>query len=232
MQRTEAYAGCMSCTVRAKSFCGAIPVRGLDSLAQSRRVIRFDRRQMIICEGAPAVSLYNVVSGVVKLSRSLSDGRTQIIGFRFPGESFAISNAEKYTTTAEALTFVEVCRFSRSRLKRLTQQFPPVQTKLLEMSYQHLTTAEDQIFLLGRKTAREKVASFLLRYGGKFDPGRTDKDWRFPVTRTEIADFLGLTTETVSRVLASLARENLITVGLSRSVRLLNIDVLRRVAGN
>lgn len=232
MQRAEAYAACMACTVRAKSFCGAIPVRNLDSLAQSRRLVRFDRRQTIVCEGTPAVSLYNIVSGVVKLYRSLSDGRTQIIGFRFPGESFAIPDTEKYTTTAEALTFVEVCRFSRSRLKRFSQQFPQVQAKLLEMSHRYLTTAEDQIFLLGRKTAREKVASFLLRYGGKFDPGRTDKDWRFPMTRTEIADFLGLTTETVSRVLASLARENLITVGLSHSVRLLNVDVLRRIAGN
>jgi len=234
MQHAEPYAACTECPVRTKSFCGAIPVRGLDSLAGSRRLVRFDRRQTIAREGDPAASFFNIVSGVVKLCRSLADGRTQIIGFRFPGDFFAISDTETYTTTVEALTFVEVCKFPRSRLKRLTQQFPHTQTRLLEMSFSHLAASEDQIFLLGRKTAKEKLASFLLRYGEKFERGMTDKSGQInlPMTRTEIADFLGLTTETVSRVLTSLARENVITVGLSHSVRLLNVDLLRRISGN
>lgn len=226
------YTVCKTCTIRTKSFCGALPVRSLDSLANTRRLVRFERRQTIVCEGATAVSLFNIVSGVVKLYRSLPDGRTQIVGIRLPGEFFAIADGEKYTATAEALTSVVVCRFSRSRLKQLMQQFPQIQAKLLEMSYRHLAAAQDQIFLLGRKTAREKVASFLMRYSGKFDPERMDKYRRVPMTRTEIADFLGLTTETVSRVLTSFAREKLVAIDLSHSVRLLNIDLLRKIAGN
>lgn len=234
MQRAESFAACAACTVRAQSFCGAVPLRGLDILARSRRLVQFDRRQTIVCEGEPAISFFSVVSGIVKLCRSLSDGRTQIIGFRFPGEYFAVSDAEIYSTTAEALTFVEVCRFSRSRLKRLTQMFPQLQTRLLEMSYRYLAASEDQIFLLGRKTAREKIASFLLRFSEKFDRDISIKDRRIslPMTRTEIADFLGLTTETVSRVLTSLARDKVITVDLSHSVRLLNVDLLRHISGN
>jgi CRP/FNR family transcriptional regulator len=220
--------------MREKSFCDTIPVRGLDSLTRSRRLVRFDRRQTIVNEGEPAISFFSIVSGAVKLCRSLSDGRTQIIGFRFPGDFFAIADVETYTTTVEALTFVEVCQFSQPRLKRLMQTFPQVQTRLLEISSQYLAASEDQIFLLGRKTAKEKVASFLLSYSKKFAQESVGDDHRMslPMTRTEIADFLGLTTETVSRVLTALAREKVITVGLSHSVRLLNVDVLQRISGN
>jgi CRP/FNR family transcriptional regulator len=196
--------------------------------------MRFDRRQTIVSEGEPAVSFFSIVSGVVKLCRSLPDGRTQIIGFRFPGEFFAVSDAETHTTTVEALTFVEACQFSRSRLKRLVQAFPQIQARLLEMSHRYLATSEDQIFLLGRKTAREKVASFLLSYSEKFARESVDKDHRMslPMTRTEIADFLGLTTETVSRVLTGLVREKVIAVGLPYSVRLLNVDMLQGISGS
>jgi CRP/FNR family transcriptional regulator len=234
MQHAEPYTDCGACAIRAKSFCGSIPVRGLDSLTRSRRLVRFDRRQTIVTEGEPAISFFSIVSGVVKLCRSLSDGRTQIIGFRFPGDVFAISDAETYTTTVEALTFVEVCQFSRSRLKRLVQAFPQVQTRFLEMSYRYLATLEDQIFLLGRKTAKEKVASFLLSYSEK-----VRHDWihendriNLPMTRTEIADFLGLTPETVSRVLTGLAREKIITVGVSHTLCLLNPGLLQHISGH
>lgn len=234
MQHAEPYAACAECNVREQSFCGAISKRGLDDLAQSRRTESFDRRETIVSEGDPALSFFNIVSGAVKLCRSLPDGRTQIIGFRFPGEVFGISDTETYTTTAEALTMVELCRFPRSRLKCLVQTYPLAQDRLLEMNYRHLVALENQIFLLGRKTAREKVASFLLDYSDKFSCGTDGKGWRMelPVTRAEIADFLGLATETVSRILASLVRERIITIGLSRSVRLLNTDSLRRISGN
>jgi CRP/FNR family transcriptional regulator len=223
----------MTCGIRTKSFCSAIPFRNLGSLARSRRTVRFDRRQTIVSEGEPATSFFSIVSGVVKLCRSLPDGRTQIIGFRFPGEFFAFSDIETYTTTVEALTFVEACRFPRSRARRLMQTFPQVQTRLLEMSYRHLTALEDQIFLLGRKTAKERVASFLLSYSDRFAQETFDRNRRdLPLTRSEIADFLGLTTETVSRVLTGLAHEKVITVSLSHSIRLLNVDLLRRMSGN
>ena len=225
--------GCAECAVRSASFCGAVPNRDLLILARSRQLVHFDRRETIIREGDPAVSFFNVTSGVVKLYRSLSDGRTQIIGFRFPGDFFAVSETKRHTKTAEAVTHVEVCRFSRSWLKRLMSQFPQLQARFLQMSYRDLASWEDQIFLLGRKTAREKIASFLLRYGR--DPRRNEiEKYRhidLPMTRTEIADFLGLTTETVSRVLTRLAREKVITVGTSRSIRLTDIDSLRHISG-
>jgi len=234
MLHAEPYTTCTVCAARAKGFCGAIPLRDLDSLDRSRRLVRFDRRRTIVSEGAPALSFFSIVSGVVKLYRSLPDGRTQIIGFRFPGDFFAISDTETYTTTAEALTVVEACRFSKSRLTRIMQSFPQAQSKILEMCYRYLSESEHHIILLGRKTAKEKVASFLLQYGEQFGREAIQKNHHIcmPMTRGEIADFLGLTTETVSRNLTSLARDNAITIGLPHSIRLLNLDLLRHISGN
>ena len=120
------------------------------------------------------------------------------------------------------------------RIQNELIELPDAGMSVLEMSHRYLATSEDQIFLLGRKTAREKVASFLLSYSEKFARESVDKDHRMslPMTRTEIADFLGLTTETVSRVLMGLVREKVITVGLPHSVRLLNVDMLQGISGN
>ena len=230
----EFETGCRSCSVRAVSVCSAIPNRDLSILARSRHQIQFSRRETIVREGDPMLSFFNITSGVVKLYRSLPDGRTQIIGFRYPGEFFAISAVCRHTSTAEAVTAVEVCRFPKSRLKRLMNSFPQLQAQLLQMSYRHLAQSEDQIFLLGRKTAREKVADFLLRCSRDSNQNQIGKSRyvNLPMTRTEVADFLGLTTETVSRVLTNLVRENIISVGLSRSVSLVDIESLTRISGN
>lgn len=229
----EPEAACAECAVRDASFCSAVPARDLGVLARARQLVRFDRRETIVREGDPAISFFNITSGVVKLYRSLSDGRTQIIGFRFPGQYFAVSETKMHTTTAEAVSCVEACKFSRSRLNRLTYLFPQLQARLLQMSHRQLAASEDQIFLLGRMTAREKIVSFLLKNSRDLDRNRVERCQRIelPMTRAEVADFLGLTTETVSRVLTKLAREKLITVGMSRSIRLIDIDSLRRISG-
>lgn len=234
MRHAEPYVDCTTCAVRADNFCSAVPLRGLGGLVHSRQVERFERRQTIISEGGPASSFFNIVSGVVKLCRSLADGRTQIIGFRFPGEAFGVSDTGTYTATVEALTPVELCRFPKARLNGLMQAFPPVQEKLLEMNYRYMGDYEDQIFLLGRKTARERVASFLLGYGDRFSRGMRgpDRGLGLPVTRAEIADFLGLTTETVSRILTSLVREKIIVIGAARSIHLLDTFALQRISGD
>lgn len=230
----ERAVACVECSARIKSFCSAVPNRDLAILARSRNRIQFNRRETIIREGDPAVSFFNVASGVVKLYRSLSDGRNQIIGFRFPGEFFAILETKRHASTVEAVTSVEVCRFPKARLKRLLNSFPQLQVQFLQMVNRQLAASEDQIFLLGRKTAREKVATFLLRYGRDLEQtgAKAGRHVNLPMTRTEIADFLGLTTETVSRVFTSLARENVIAVGASRSVNLIDIDSLARISGN
>lgn len=232
-ESSNSAATCGTCSIRAINFCSAVPDHDLGVLARHRHQVQFRRRETIVREGEQAISFFNITAGIVKLSRSSSDGRTQIVGFRFPGEIFAIAGASRYDATAEAITEVDTCRYSHADLKRLTRYFPQLQEKLLQMSYRQQVASDDHIFLLGRKTAREKIATFLLRYSRETcqSNGNKSRHINLPMTRTEVADFLGLTTETVSRVLASLARENIITVGVSRSVSLIDIDSLARISG-
>ena len=225
---------CTSCPVRSTSFCNVVPNRDLKAFAKKRRSVRYEPRQTIICEGEPAISIFNVVSGVVKLTRSLPDGRTHIIGFRLPGELFATSENDTYTSSAEAITAVELCRFSRSFLTRGVRDYPRLQTRLLNLSYKQLAASEDQVLLLGQMTAQEKVARFLCVYGRK--PFCNDKKQlqcaQLPMNRIEIAGFLGLTVETVSRVLSSFRRNGIITVGrASHAIHVVDLDALERVAG-
>ena len=226
---------CHGCLIRESSFCSATPDSGLDVLSRSRRRVRIPKRQTIVCEGEPATSFFNVTNGDVKLIRSSPDGRRpQIVGFRVAGEFFATPASDRYTITAEAVTDVEVCVFSHQRLSRILRQWPNLLARLFQMSNEQLTDSEEQVFLLGRKSARERVVSFLLAFGTRTacNRHRVLRQVNLPMTRTDIADFLGLTIETVSRVFAKLAKERLITVEVARSVQFLNLPALQQIAGD
>lgn len=224
---------CLVCPARQTSYCGAVPVDDLEALEHLRRLVRFEPKQSIRCTGDRALSFFNVVSGTVKLIRSAPDGRSQIVGFRTQGEYFATPVSTQGTITAEAVTATELCVLSRANFKQVSARWPAALERLFDMSCSQMETSEDQMFLLGRKTAREKVVSFLLAYGKRISPNETGtlRSINLPMTRADIADFLGLTTETVSRVLSSLAREKLISVGVSRSVHFLNVPELSRMTG-
>ncbi|MBI3675821.1 MAG: Crp/Fnr family transcriptional regulator [Proteobacteria bacterium] len=210
-----------------------MPNCDLDVLANSRRLVVFERRQTIACENEAASVFFNVVSGLVKLSRGSQDGRTQIVGFRGPGEFFAAAETGRLTATVEAVGRVVLCKFSGARFKRLMRVYPQLSARLFSINRRRLETLENQLFLLGRMTAREKVTNFLLQHGFDSIPAGAPHAHcvRLPVTRAEIADFLGLTTETVSRVLASLVRERVITVGKSRAIHLIDVERLQRESG-
>lgn len=224
---------CLTCPARQNSYCGVIPIDDLRALGHLRRSIRFERKQSIVCARDPALSFFNIVSGTVKLIRSAPDGRAQIVGFRSQGDFFMTPTSASCAITAEAVTAVELCILSRGSFKQLSAQWPQAVERLFELSCLQLEVSEDQMFLLGRKTAREKVVSFLLAYGNRVNRGEPGPLHciNLPMTRADIADFLGLTTETVSRVLSSLAREKLISVGVSRSVYFHNLSELSRMTG-
>ncbi len=223
---------CSACTARNKSFCGAIPDDGLSELRRSRRLIRYSKSQMIISAGQPATHIYNVVSGFVKLYRTAIDGRTQIIGIRTCGEFFATADADVHASSAEALTRVQVCSFSKLLLNKLLTRHPEAQAWMLKKSYAQLADSEEQMFLLGRKTARERVASFLLRYGYKIShQAKSDEYYDdIPLSRGDIANFLGLTVETVSRVLTDFAQKKIIVRGQCRTLRLIDIRALKIIS--
>jgi CRP/FNR family transcriptional regulator len=167
----------------------------------------------------------------VKLYKLLSDGRRQVTAFLFPGDFFGLSVNGAYAYTAEAMGQVMLCRFPRVKLDVLLGDIPMLEKKLLEATTHELALAHEQMLLLGRKTAREKLATFLVMLMRRLT-GRTDGTPLLALTmsRSDIADYLGLTIETVSRTLTAFRKDGLITCPDANHVAIKLPDVLLRIA--
>lgn len=174
-------------------------------------------------EGQPATAFFNVTRGTARLFKLLADGRRQITGFAHVGHLLGLAVSDTFAFSAEAIEPVQLCRFSRPRLRALLDDFPAMEKRLLEVAANELVAAQEQMLLLGRKTARERVASFLLmqsrqvqsRQGQSRQGGVSEAlpGWiPVPMTRSDIADYLGLTIETVSRTLTRFRAEGLIEI--------------------
>ena len=132
----------------------------LSRLSTIISTINFDPGRTVIGEGEPASDLFNVVRGSVRLYKLLTDGRRQVTGFLFPGDFLGIALNDTYAYSAEAIEPVQLCRFPRKKLETLLAELPRLERKLLGTTAHELAAAQDQIVLLGRKTAKERVASF------------------------------------------------------------------------
>ncbi len=187
--------------------------------------------ETVFFEGDHANSLYNVTQGCVRLSKLLPDGRRQITGFLFPGDFLGLAYVDNYAFTAEAITQLRVCLFPRGRFQALLEDIPAMEKRLLGMASNELAAAQDQILLLGRKSAKEKLASFLLNLlHRRSDEGSNTVE--LPMTRSDIADCVGLTTETVSRTFTKLSEEGLISLNTPHKVVLNGLSELKDLAGD
>jgi CRP/FNR family transcriptional regulator len=224
---------CAACSVRVLSLCDALDEGDLPRLAAISSSISVRPHHSFVTEGDPADYLFNLTDGAVKLYKLLPDGRQQITGFLFPGDFLGLPASGRYAYSAEAITDVTFCRFDRKKLDQLLEDFPRMERRLLGIASNELAAAQDQMLLLGRKTAREKVASFLLmlaRRGGQ--PGTPAAPLLLPMTRTDIADYLGLTIETVSRTLTRFRKEGLIALPALDRIVLTDKPGLERLAGS
>lgn len=209
--QAKAAAECENCEIREISVCRSMAPHELARLQAIITAVSVEAGQPILHEGDPAESLFNVVSGAVKLYKLLPDGRRQVTGFLFPGDFLGIALNETYVYTAEALTPVRLCRFPRRRLEALLKEVPALEHELLDEVATELVAAQDQMLLLGRKTARERVASFLVMLARRAErQGRRANPVALPMSRADIADYLGLTTETVSRTITQLRQSGTI----------------------
>ncbi|MBX9710198.1 MAG: helix-turn-helix domain-containing protein [Xanthobacteraceae bacterium] len=218
--------GCAECSVRLVSVCGSLELSELEELERISHVTIFASKSMLFEQGAPAGSVFNMTEGVVRLYKSLPDGRRQIMGFALPGDFLGLALMDRYGVTAEAVTQVRVCRFVRSSFLTYVDDKPHLLRRLHEFAGHELSLAQDQMLLLGRKTAEEKVAAFLINLQSRYGRiGPTSVTVPLPMSRQDIADYLGLTIETVSRTLTKLAREKIILV-VPDGVRLLSTEWL------
>lgn len=219
-------AGCAECGVRLVSVCGSLELSELEELERISQVTSFVPKSMLFEQGAPAGCVFNVTEGVVRLYKSLPDGRRQIMGFALPGDFLGLALMDRYGVTAEAVTRVQACRFVRASFLSYVDDKPHLLRRLHEFAGHELSLAQDQMLLLGRKTAEEKVAAFLINLQSRYGRiGPTSVTVPLPMSRQDIADYLGLTIETVSRTLTKLAREKTVLI-VPDGVRLLSAERL------
>jgi CRP/FNR family transcriptional regulator, anaerobic regulatory protein len=227
----HALAPCGTCDARKFSICDAISDGDLRRLAAIAVVTEVQPGQCFIDEGEPASSFFNIRSGSAKLFKLLPDGRRQITGFVRAGNFLGLAVSDTYAFSAEAIDRVRFCRFQRSKLRALLDDFPAMAKRLLELAANELVAAQEQMLLLGRKTARERLASFLLMQSRQGVPfGHSRRGFSLPMTRNDIADYLGLTIETVSRTLTKLRAEGLIDIVSQSEIILSNPDQLEDLA--
>jgi len=189
--------------------------------------------EVVFWEGDPAEHLFEIASGCLRLYKLMPDGRRAITGFMFAGEILGVSFKDRYLFTAEAVTDVTLRRYSRAHMEASLARMPGLSRELLAMACDELSAAQDQMLLLARKTAQERIASFLLTVAKRMSvTGGPAKEIELPMARLDIADFLGLTIETVSRVLSKLKAEGVIALPNAHRVVLGKPHNLSQIAGD
>jgi len=222
---------CAACAVRDLSICGAMEPEHLDKLNAIVVHRTLDAGETLFYEGDRSESLYIITEGCVRLHKTLADGRRQITGFLYPSDFLGLAMRERYAYSAEAVGTVALCRYPKNRLESLLEQFPAMERRLLAVASNELAAAQDQMLLLGRKTAIERVASFLLILKRRMElKGRADR-LSLPMTRTDIGDHLGLTIETVSRTFSKLKRDRVIRFVTTQTLEILDPKRLYALAG-
>lgn len=222
---------CAACAVRHLTFCAALNDDEIDRLNAIASHIHLAPEQIVFLEGDPADYHFNVVSGTVKLYKLLPDGRRQITGFLYPGDFLGLASSEGYSYGTEAVSDACLCRFPRPKLEALFELYPGMEKRILAFANDELVVAQDQMLLLGRKTALEKIASFLLSLAERAEKrGQAANPVSLPMSRSDIADYLGLTVETVSRTFTRLKEDGIIQLPASREIALVRRDELERLA--
>jgi CRP/FNR family transcriptional regulator, nitrogen fixation regulation protein len=199
-----------------------------DTLDMMGASMSFSRNEEIYGEGEPADYLYKVASGAVRMYKVLSDGRRQIGAFYLPGDMFGLEAGDTHASSAEAIGDATVLVFKRSAVLARSARDSDVARELWEMTARELQRAQGHMLLL-IKSAQERVASFLMEMAGR---GCGSDEVALPMSRQDIADFLGLTIETVSRTIGQLEHAHAIALPSSRRIALRNRAMLSRLTAS
>lgn len=189
-------------------------------------VVSFPRNGTIFDEGEEITASYRVLSGVVRLCRLTEDGRRQVAGFRLPGDLIGVEWTGEYEMTAEAVCDVSVARYARTRLDRLSQERSSVRDHLLAHLRQDLRSAQEHLIMLGCQSATERVAGFLLQLARRAG-ARDGDDIDMQLGRQDIADYLGLTLETVSRIFSEMTARGILACPKRRHVVIKSMPKLK-----
>lgn len=209
------------------------PAPTLQSLFGAQPVEKFEAGTALIWEGDVASHIFEVLDGVLRIFRILSDGRRVITGFLYPGDLLGVSFRDRYMYCVEAVTRARVRRFARNRFQEEISRSPELRPQLFARLCDEMEAAQDQMVLLARKNAEERVCSFLLLLARKASGnGQATPVVEIVMTRLDMADYLGLTIETVSRTMSRLTARGIIAPCSRHGLKLLKFDKLVALAGN
>ncbi len=217
---------CESCRVRLVAVCAALQTDELSALEAISEPRTLPPRRTLFQQGDAVDSVFTVTAGTVRLQSELSDGRRQVVGFAIGGDFLGLALANRYGFSAETLTPATVCRFARRDFARLVEKHPALLSRLHAVASHELGIAQAHMVVLGRRRAEERVAAFLLRWRARLRAlNGASSTVPLPMGRQDIADHLGLTIETVSRVFARWMRQRIV-LGVPDGVRVLDEDRL------
>ncbi len=212
---------CRSCEARHQGICGTLTPDQLIELSRHTQRKTIAAGTQFTSEGEDKEIFANVLTGVVKLSKGTRDGRQQIVGLQFAPDLVGRPFSKRSDSSVTAATEVRLCSFPRSTLEKIIARNPDLEHRIHQQSARELEDAHDWLLTLGRKGAGERVASFLVFIARHQDPEHEDPNVRtfeLPLSRAEIADFLGLTIETVSRQITRLRQKGVIHVSNKRTI--------------
>ena len=228
-------ADCADCPIRHRAVCAHCESDELERLEEIKYYRSFEAGQTIIWSNDKVDFVGSVVSGVASLTQTMEDGRTQMVGLLLPSDFVGRPGREGSAYDVIATSDVVMCCFRRKPFEKLLAETPHIAHRLLEMTLDELDAAREWMLVLGRKTAREKIAS-LLSIIARRDPSRntsgSTRVFELPLTREAMADYLGLTLETVSRQMSALKRDGVITLDGKRRVTVYDMETLMAEAGD
>ncbi|MEY3307929.1 MAG: hypothetical protein RLZZ413_1970 [Pseudomonadota bacterium] len=227
---------CNSCPIRHRAVCARCESDELARLEQMKYYRSFQAGQTVIWSGDRMDFVASVVSGIATLTQTMEDGRRQMVGLLLPSDFVGRPGRSTAAYDVTATTDLVMCCFRKKPFEELILSTPHISQRLLEMTLDELDAAREWMLLLGRKTAREKIASLLAiiaRRDVSLNPrSKGPIVFDLPLTREEMADYLGLTLETVSRQVSALKRDGVISLEGKRHVTVQDFDLLLEVAGD
>jgi CRP/FNR family transcriptional regulator, anaerobic regulatory protein len=228
---------CQSCVIRNRAICASLNGTELEALNRAGRRVTVERGQTLMWEGHESALVANVIDGVLKLSTSTADGREQIVGVVYPSDFIGRPFGSTVPHSVTALSDAKVCLFTRGAFDGFAREHPELEHKLLQRTLTELDRARHWMLLLGRKSAGERVATFLLEMAERLAEGSCsgkageNETFVLPLSRQQIADLLGLTIETVSRQFTRLRQAGIIDLPDRRSVVILDHAAMEAEAG-
>lgn len=228
---------CSECPIRHRAVCAKCETDELEQLEEIKYYRTFETGQTIAWAGDELGFVASVVRGVATLGQTLEDGRTQMLGLLLPSDFIGRPGRNASSYDVVAVSDVTLCCFRRKPFETLLYKTPHIGERLLEMTMDELDAAREWMLILGRKTAREKIASLLTIIARReatigFSFSSTSVTINLPLTREAMADYLGLTLETVSRQISALKKDGVIELDGKRRVIVPDMAILLEETGD